>query len=134
MTMLQVANCPQCGKVFQKNLRNLCQECIRELDNGLNKCIGFLRDTWKATTTELSKHTGVSEQQIVTFIKENRIPIGGYPNLTYPCNSCSVPIRQHHLCTNCRIRILSDIQKLKEQEVKKKERGIGFQMHYHFEK
>ena len=29
---LPVAHCPGCGKVFQKNLRNMCMHCAAEED------------------------------------------------------------------------------------------------------
>ncbi|CAG7641859.1 flagellar protein [Paenibacillus allorhizosphaerae] len=130
MTMLKVSNCPQCGKVYQNNLRNLCQECIRSYDGKLNDCLTHLRFNRKATTEQLAGAAGVSPQDIHIFIKDNRLPLISYPHITYPCNSCSAPIRQHHLCGDCRIRLVSEINKLKDQTEKHQqpERGIGFQI------
>jgi flagellar operon protein (TIGR03826 family) len=127
MTMLKVANCPSCGKVFQKNLRNLCQDCQHVLDSDYTKCADYLRKSHRATTSELSEATGVSLRQIHVFIKENKLPVTYYPGLTYPCNSCGHGIRQHHLCQDCRIRLVSDIHHMREQEQKAKNRGAGFQ-------
>ncbi|WP_245247221.1 MULTISPECIES: flagellar protein [unclassified Paenibacillus] len=129
--MLKVANCPKCGKVFQKNVRNLCQDCMKTVDHGYDLCDGFLRSHPKATTDELHQVTGVTQTEIISFIKNNRLPVSIYPNLTYPCNSCSAPIRQQHLCSSCRIRIISDIHQLKEQEAKLQERS-GFQIRERF--
>ncbi|TVY11543.1 flagellar protein [Paenibacillus cremeus] len=134
MTMLMVSNCPKCGKVYQKNVRNMCQECIRSFDNELDQCLNYLRDHRKATTEELSEGTGVKVSQIVSFIKESRLLLMSYPNLTYPCNSCNSPIRQHNLCATCRIRIVSDVNEMKEKEAKAKERGIGFQIRDRFQR
>ena len=130
MTMLKVSNCPQCGKVYQNNLRNLCQECIRSYDGKLNACLDFLRYNRKVTTQQLSGATGVPPQEVHAFIRENRLPLIGYPNLTYPCNSCSAPIRQHQLCVDCRIRIVTEINNMKEREgnSREPERGVGFQI------
>ncbi|UUZ79518.1 hypothetical protein LJK88_30860 [Paenibacillus sp. P26] len=127
MTMLKVDHCPKCGKVYQKNLRNLCQSCIDSYEDDYNRCNAYLRDHRKSTNAELSQATGVSERQIIGFIKENKLPIGSYPHLHYPCSSCRAPIRQHHLCSSCSIRISKEIRHLQEQEAKK-ERGSGFQI------
>ncbi|MCP3772527.1 flagellar protein [Paenibacillus sp. MZ04-78.2] len=128
MTMLKVANCPNCGKVFQKNLRNLCQDCIDQVHGDFDRCEAYLRGNRKATTEELSRATGVSAKRIAEFIVSNRLPVAYYSGLTYPCNSCGSPIKQHHLCNSCRIRIVNDIHKMNQQEAKRKERGVGFQI------
>ncbi|MEK8127478.1 flagellar protein [Paenibacillus filicis] len=128
MTMLKVANCPSCGKVYQKNIRNLCHDCQFVLDSDYTRCADFLRRSHKATTAEMSEATGVSLRQIHIFIKENKLPVTYYPGLTYPCNSCGSGIRQHNLCLNCRMRLVSDIRHMREQEEKVKERGVGFQI------
>lgn len=132
MTTLKVANCPQCGKVFQKNLRNMCHDCVQSYESDFNRCFMHLRDNRKASNEELSEATGVSVNQIVGYIKENKLMISSYPNLTYPCNSCRAPIRQHNLCASCRMRLMSDIHKLNEQEAKAKERGSGYQLRERF--
>jgi uncharacterized C2H2 Zn-finger protein len=121
-----VEHCPRCGKVYQKNLRNMCQECTKSYDNLLNACHAYLRDHRKATTEELSEATGVTDQQLMAYIKDSRLPLYSYPNLTYPCSSCGCRIRQHNLCLNCRSRITDDINRMKEQEAK--DRGRGFQI------
>lgn len=126
VSMLMVDHCPKCGKVFQKNLRNMCQECTKAYDNLLNACHTYLRDHRKATTEELSEATGVTDQQLMAFVKDSRLPLYSYPNLTYPCSSCGSRIRQHNMCIPCRGRITEDINRMKEQEAK--DRGRGFQI------
>ncbi|WP_159882266.1 flagellar protein [Paenibacillus puerhi] len=128
MTMLKVANCPSCGKVFQKNIRNLCQDCQYSLDSDYTKCSDFLRKYHKASTEEMSEATGVSLRQIHLFIKGNRLPTTYYSGLTYPCSNCGAGIRQHHLCVSCRMRLVSEIRHMREQEEKTRERGAGFQI------
>ncbi|MCZ8512869.1 flagellar protein [Paenibacillus filicis] len=134
MTLLKVANCPSCGKVFQKNLRNLCQACIDSYEHDFNACYSYLRDHRKAANAELSNATGVSESRILGFIKENKLLLSQYPNLHYTCGSCRKPIRQNQLCADCRCRITRDINLLKEQEAKKLERGTGFQIRDRFQR
>ncbi|MCR8636883.1 flagellar protein [Paenibacillus radicis (ex Xue et al. 2023)] len=127
MSILMVANCPGCGKVFQKNLRNLCMNCVKLLESEFDVCFNYLRSNRKATTSQLSIDTGVSEQQIYTWIKDRRLPASDYPNLTYPCNSCSGPIRQEQMCYPCRSRLTREIRELQEKEtIRTQSQGIGF--------
>ncbi|MED4603451.1 flagellar protein [Paenibacillus validus] len=132
MTMLKVANCPKCGKVFQMNLRSLCQGCQRELDSEFDQCSAYLRDNRKASTEALSEATGVPVQRIYTFIQDNRLPVSFYPGLTYPCKSCGSPIRQQKMCTPCRVRIISDVKDLENREARARDRGAGFQIRERF--
>ncbi|WP_248925353.1 flagellar protein [Paenibacillus hamazuiensis] len=125
MSVLMVANCPKCGKVFQKNLRNMCQDCMRAVDGDFQKCYSYLRMNRKATTEELNRDTGVSVQQITLFIKDNRLPLIDYPNLTYACASCGGPIRRNNICVPCATRLTAQINDMKEKEAKKHQ-GVGF--------
>ncbi|NHN28793.1 flagellar protein [Paenibacillus agricola] len=118
MSILMVANCPGCGKVFQKNLRNLCSYCVIALQSEFDACDRYLRSNRKSTTQQLSMATGVSEKQIMLWIKERRLSPSDYPNLTYPCNSCREPIRQQEMCMSCRTRLTNDIREMQAKEVK----------------
>ncbi|MDF2859383.1 MAG: flagellar protein [Neobacillus sp.] len=118
MSILMVANCPGCGKVFQKNLRNLCYDCVNILQAEYDTCDRYLRANRKSTTEQLSMATGVSAKQIIIWIKDRRLPVTDYPNLTYPCNSCSEPIRQQEMCYSCRSRLTKDIREMQEKEAK----------------
>ncbi|MBP1988959.1 flagellar protein [Paenibacillus eucommiae] len=120
---LQVANCPCCGKVFQKNHRNQCIECSREIDAALNKCFDYLRRNHKSTEEQLTEATGVSAKYIQGWIKEGRLLITDYPNLNYPCCSCGAPIRKHKMCVDCSLRLNKEIQQLNEKEELRRYRG-----------
>ncbi|KRF12134.1 hypothetical protein [Paenibacillus sp. Soil787] len=113
---LMVANCPRCGKVFQKNLRNQCSDCSRSMDSMLTSSLEFLRKNYRSTNIQFSEATGVSHEQMYIWIKEGKLLLSDYPNLNYPCASCSRPIRVQKLCPDCSYRIDRDIRKLKEKD------------------
>jgi flagellar operon protein (TIGR03826 family) len=122
-----VANCPGCGKVFQKNLRNLCMDCVKSLEGEFDICFNYLRSNRKATTNQLSADTGVPEQRIISWIKDKRLPAIDYPNLTYPCNSCGGPIRQESICYSCRSRLTKEIKEMQDKEALRSQPfGLGF--------
>lgn len=103
-------NCPRCGKLFAKNFRDVCPVCIREIDKEYELCANYLREYKGAIITELSDQTGVSIKQITKFIREGRISLVNAPNLSYPCESCGILIREHHLCDNCRARLAKGVK------------------------
>ncbi|TDF99276.1 flagellar protein [Paenibacillus piri] len=125
MCALMVANCPGCGKVFQKNLRNLCMDCVKKLEHEYEACYRYLLSNRKAATSDLSHATGVPESTIFSWIKDRRLSAIDYPNLTYPCNSCGGPIRQESLCQPCRNRLTRDIQEMRDKELRRTD-GSGF--------
>ncbi len=102
---MNVENCPRCGKIFAKNFRDVCPNCIREIDKEYETCANFLRKNKGATIIELSDETGVSIKQITKFIREGRISMINAPNLSYPCESCGTLIRDSHICDSCRSRL-----------------------------
>ncbi|WP_259620223.1 flagellar protein [Paenibacillus doosanensis] len=126
MSILAVANCPGCGRVFQRNLRNLCMDCISTIDNEFDSCYRYMLHNRKASTGELSRATGVSVQRLTGWIRDKRLSTSDFPNLTYPCNSCSSPIREHRLCVSCSTNLTKEIRGLKWLDERKTVQGVGF--------
>ena len=75
-------NCPRCGKLFIKNVRGICQNCIKEIEIEYERCVKHIRENKGIHMHELSEATGVSVKQITTFIREGRISIANAPNMT----------------------------------------------------
>ncbi len=107
--MLNVLNCPRCGKIYAKNFRELCLTCIKLTDEECDRCNKYLRENKIATIEELSKATNVETGQIIRFIRENRISIAKNPNIHYACESCATSIREGNLCSACRQRFLKSL-------------------------
>lgn len=102
-------NCPRCGKLFIKNVRGICQNCIKEIEIEYERCVKHIRENKGIHMHELSEATEVSVKQITTFIREGRISIANAPNMTYPCEVCGIPIREGHMCDSCRTRLTKDL-------------------------
>lgn len=113
---LLVANCPRCGRVFQKNLRNQCADCSRSLDTKLQGCLDYLRRNYRSTNEQLHAAVGISSEMMYAWVKEGKLLLTDYPNLSYPCGSCMKPIRQHKLCQDCSYRISRDIKELHSKQ------------------
>ncbi len=120
---LNVDNCPICGKIYVKNFRGLCTACIKEIEEQYNACANYLRKNRGATIYELSEETGVSVKQITKFIREGRISLMDAPNMSYPCESCGLLIREHTLCPACRSRFTRSFNQLNSETERRKRDG-----------
>jgi flagellar operon protein (TIGR03826 family) len=109
--MLNILNCPRCGKVYAKNQRNMCPACIKISDEECERCTKYLRENKTVSIKELSEATKVEINQIGRFIREKRLSIATSPNIHYACETCGGPIRDGNICRACRNRFNSDINK-----------------------
>ncbi|MDP1510236.1 flagellar protein [Paenibacillus sp. CMAA1739] len=123
---MNLDNCPRCGKLFIKNVRGICQNCIKEIEIEYERCVKHIRENKGIHMHELSEATGVSVKQITTFIREGRISIANAPNMTYPCEVCGIPIRDGHMCDSCRTRLTKDLnQAVRESSNQDQSNNMG---------
>lgn len=116
---MDLANCPQCGKVYVKNIYSLCPTCIKEIEGQYQKCADYLRKNRTCTMQELSEGTGVSVKQIIRFIREGRISTKDAPNVLMPCEVCGEPMKTGTICENCRSKLAKDVNNMKHNEKRK---------------
>ncbi|HET7522316.1 MAG TPA: TIGR03826 family flagellar region protein [Bacillales bacterium] len=121
--MGELANCPNCGRVFVKGSRNLCKACYEKEEERFHTVYQYIskQENRRATLVEISKETGVKEKTITRFLKEGRLRLADFPNLGYPCESCGTPIREGKLCENCQTKLRVGLELLeKEEEVQRR--------------
>jgi ribosomal protein L32 len=117
-----VDHCPKCGKIYQRNLRNLCADCSANEDRDLRQLERVLLRNRRLSTEEAAEAANVPAEQIRSWIRSGKLKLGDYPNLTDQCDLCKSPIRSGHLCLHCSRRIKEDIARTLELERKFKER------------
>ncbi|MBD2845670.1 hypothetical protein IDH44_10760 [Paenibacillus sp. IB182496] len=123
MSELCVDHCTECGKVYQKNIRQLCGNCSAEMDRQLESLERYLLRHRDATTEQLAEGTQIPLVRIRGWIRSNKLAIAAYPNLADHCDLCQRPTRSGHLCTSCRTRISSDISDMFALERKRKDQA-----------
>ncbi|MFC5467194.1 hypothetical protein ACFPPD_00565 [Cohnella suwonensis] len=119
---LLVAHCPDCGNVFQKNIRNLCSDCAVRMDEQTQAIERYLVRNRMASNEELAAAASISTRKLRNWIRSGRLNVFHYPNLMDECDLCSSPIRKGHLCHSCAGRINDDIERTFERERVQKER------------
>lgn len=121
MVSLNIDYCPRCGKVFAKGIREICPNCVREVEEEYERCVTYLRENKGANIQELSDATEVTIKQITKFIREGRISLYNAPNLMIPCEVCGTLIREGLMCDKCRNRFQSDMKLADEKEQRRRE-------------
>ncbi|MDX8044594.1 TIGR03826 family flagellar region protein [Gracilibacillus sp. S3-1-1] len=116
--MAELANCIRCDKVFVKTTSSVCPECIKEEEKQFQIVYKFLkkRENRQATIPEIVEATGVKEDIILQFVRDNRLRTSHFPNLAYPCERCETPITKGKLCSNCQGELTSDLNYAAEVE------------------
>jgi flagellar operon protein (TIGR03826 family) len=119
---MNVANCPQCGRVYVKGIKEVCPNCLKEIELQFDNCSKYLRENRSTDLHDLSEATEVSIRQITKFIREGRISIKNFPNMAYPCESCGDAIREGQICDSCRSKLSKDVNHSFEDEARRQER------------
>ncbi|NMD69117.1 flagellar protein [Bacillus sp. DNRA2] len=126
-----LGNCPKCGKLYLK-VRKICDACFEKQEEDFRKVSSYLWDHPGCSMKELSEGTDVSTSQIRQFIMENRILIGQFSNLSYPCDSCGKPIKHGRTCPSClkNVRELAQtIEFEKQKEKEEKDRPSSYKIY-----
>lgn len=116
--MSNLDNCVECGTLFVRTIRNICDQCNKKYDANFQKVYEFIRkrENRMANMQEVVKGTSVPETQIYRFIREGRLKLAQFPNLTYPCETCNAPIREGRICTSCKRAISQGINIIKQED------------------
>lgn len=116
--MAELANCSSCGKVFVKQLKDICRECYKEEEAAFQIVYDFLKQqkNREATLNEVVEATGVDETLITKFIKENRLRTSMFPKLSYPCDKCGKMITSGKICDSCSFELQNELTRLEAIE------------------
>jgi flagellar operon protein (TIGR03826 family) len=108
--MMDLRNCPQCGKVFRYTARNLCPDCLTEEEKYFERVRDFLDENPGAKLDKVEEATGVSAEKILKWLREGRlISKGGViPGLV--CERCGAPVVSGRLCGKCSRQIEDQIK------------------------
>ena len=122
MAQLKVSHCPDCGRVYQINIRNLCADCASAMDRKLNAIESYMSRRRHADVRELSSETGIAVKEIQGFIRNGKISASYYVNLYDACDRCGGPTKSGTMCVSCKNNLRSEIKLMLDSERAMKER------------
>ncbi|GAX88892.1 TIGR03826 family flagellar region protein [Effusibacillus lacus] len=113
---MALTNCKQCGRLFNRYMKDICPDCVKADENDFYKVSGFLRENRGASPQEVNEATGVSLDKIYRYIREGRLIATHFPNMTYPCERCGIPIGMGRFCRNCTEELKAEINRITHGE------------------
>lgn len=136
---MPLANCPRCGKLFNKMAIDICKDCQKEEDELLRETQEYLRQNRSASKIEILDEVEVEPWLLDKWVTENRINIIDQEELMSKryCVECGREIKGggESICRTCQLKKLSSkgsssktpsLDKVEQSETKKTSRG----MHY----
>ena len=106
--MGELKNCPVCGKVFVKIVKNLCPDCVEAEEKEFLTVREYIKENPGASVEEISVVTEIDEKKILRWLREGRIEYSSrQAGIKITCKSCGAPISVGNLCGEC-ARELSD--------------------------
>lgn len=109
-----------------------CELCEAFDYDDFGKVKNFLEEFGPASTSVISKVTGVPEQVISDFLKEGRIQVVDTGKSYLKCENCGTPIRFGRFCQKCTVSMVTDIENSLNEDLQKrrKERGMDGKMRF----
>ncbi len=107
---MPLANCPRCGKLFNKMAIDICKDCQKEEDKLLSETQEYLRQNRSASKVEILNDIDVEPWMLEKWVNENRINIIDQNDLMGKryCVECGRELKiQGNVCKTCQIKKLS---------------------------
>jgi flagellar operon protein (TIGR03826 family) len=117
---MALANCKECGRLFNMTVRDVCQLCVEKEEQDFEKVYTFLRNNGSSHIDIIHKDTGVDKKRLMRFLAEGRFE---GVTITYKCDSCGEPITNGKLCSKCVEKITADIEKLQNKPNNRRDVG-----------
>jgi flagellar operon protein (TIGR03826 family) len=103
----ELRNCPECGRLFAYQGKNVCKKCTENEEDEYMIVRKYVRDHSGATVFEVAEETGVEEEKILRFLRDGRLESRGF-NASLECERCGKKITSGRLCDACRSRLSSE--------------------------
>lgn len=131
---MELKNCKKCGKLFSPNAsEKVCPVCRNEEEEKFQKVKEYLWDNPNATVEEVHEATGVEEELIIKFVKEDRLIAEGIDiDMLLECERCGTQIKSGRFCESCKEELVSGLSgdKDKKKKDKKKDKKSKQQQMY----
>lgn len=102
-------NCPECGRLFAYQGKNLCKKCSEKEEDEYVIVRRYVRDHPGANVFEVAEETGIEEEKILNFLRDGRLQSRGFA-ASLECERCGKKISSGRLCEACRSRLGSELK------------------------
>ena len=120
---LDLINCEKCGRAFNNDGKKMCRRCRSDSDDNYKIVKEYVYDNPGATIVEVHEATGVSEKEILLYLREGRLEITDETNFILDCQRCGVGIKSGKYCDKCSHEMATELRSAitpkKKEEPKK---------------
>lgn len=110
---MPLANCRECGRLYQQLRDKLCPECKKTREEEVDKVKKYLRKNPGASIPEASEETKIEEERILDFIRDGDIELIEAPSeLSFMCEVCGKPIPHGRKCSSCQDKFVNQFKKV----------------------
>lgn len=104
-----LANCKRCERLFQKVVRDICPDCIKEQQELVRLIKEYLREHPYATIPAVATATDITIEDIMDLIEQQILILVEFPNMTITCDGCGLPTHEGRFCKACKDELVKDM-------------------------
>ena len=120
---MKLINCKECGRLFSSAGQKVCPDCQNSEEEKFELVKNYLWDNPNSTVKKVSEETGVEEDLIIKFMREDRLAAEGLiVDYTLKCKRCKAEIKSGSFCENCRAKMINDFNQGDDSENKQKQK------------
>jgi flagellar operon protein (TIGR03826 family) len=108
---MELINCRECGKLFSSAGQKVCPDCRQSEEEKFELVKNYLWDNPNSTVKKVAEETGVEEDIIIKFMREDRLAAEGLlVDYTLKCKRCGAEIKTGLFCDSCRSKMINDFK------------------------
>jgi len=102
---MSLSICPRCGELFIREKYEICNKCRTAENERLYLIKRFIDTHPDATIEELSKISGLEEDEILHYVRKGRLLSEDFSAIEITCEECGEKILSGRFCKKCRDRL-----------------------------
>lgn len=121
---MELINCKECGKLFSSAGQKVCSDCRQSEEEKFELVKNYLWDNPNSTVKKVAEETGVEEDLIIKFMRDDRLAAEGLlVDYKLKCKHCGTEIKTGLFCNGCRSKMINDFNQgdVSENKEKKKD-------------
>lgn len=132
MAVYRVFACKKCNKLFKSMVyADVCPYCVAKDEEVFYEVKKYIRKNRNSKIVDVCNEFGVEEQQILKWVRQERLYFSKDSGVVFYCIKCNAPIQTGKYCQSCKTKLVSNVQSGSIRHDDEKPSGInGGGMHY----
>ncbi len=115
---METINCKNCGRLFIHECGpHYCTKCLAILEEKFEMVKDYLYDNPGSSIPRLAEVGDVSKQQIIKWVREERLEFTADSLVGIDCEICGTTIRTGRFCKSCKLDLAAKLGKAFNQPI-----------------